>query len=106
MIKVSEEASKGCQIFLHYLGDRSYHLSVGIKMPCVGDADARTPRDPSAVLQAVTQNGTEWTQELLDLIKSADRSFRPWPLYTLSKSSVTWEHTPGVTLLGDAAHLT
>ncbi|KAJ5627052.1 monooxygenase [Penicillium herquei] len=97
---------KGCQIFLHYLGDRSYHLSVGVKMPGVWDAEARTPRDPSAVLQAVTQNGTEWTRQLLDLIKSADRSFSPWPLYTLSKSSVTCDHTPRVTLLGDAAHLT
>ncbi|KAJ5702223.1 monooxygenase [Penicillium malachiteum] len=96
----------GCQILLHYLGDRSYHLSVGVRMPGVWDAEARTPRDPSAVLQSVTQNGTEWAQELLELINSANRSFRLWPLYTLSKSSVTWEHTPGVTLLGDAAHLT
>ncbi|KAJ5716136.1 monooxygenase [Penicillium malachiteum] len=58
------------------------------------------------IARAVTQNGTEWAQELLELIKSADRSFRPWPLYTLSESSVIWDHTPGVTLLGDAAHLT
>ncbi|KAJ5720450.1 monooxygenase [Penicillium malachiteum] len=97
---------EGSQIFLHYLGNRSYHLSVGIRMPDVWDAEARSLRDPSAILQAMTQNVTEWVQELTELIKSADRSFRPWPLYTLSKSSVTWEHMPGVTLLGDAAHLT
>ena len=46
----------------------------------------------------------DWDSSLLNLIRSCDASFTPRPLYALPINH-TWETKPGVTLLGDAAHL-
>jgi hypothetical protein len=99
--------SKGRQIFLHYLGDGSYHLAVGVKIPENWCSESAVDHDPSALWQSLLQNElVEWTPDLTDLIKSNDRNFRSWPLYSLPENFVPWKHTSGVTLLGDAAHLT
>ena len=47
---------------------------------------------------------SDWNDQLLDLIRYCDDSFIPRPLYMLPISH-TWETQPGITLLGDAAHL-
>ncbi|KAJ2958115.1 hypothetical protein NQZ79_g6229 [Umbelopsis isabellina] len=97
----------GRQIFLHYLGDRSYHLSVGLKLPENWTVNSMVFHNPSALWKSLLQNEfAEWAQELTELITSSDRSFRSWPLYSTPEKSVAWKHIPGVTLIGDAAHLT
>ncbi|KAG2174756.1 hypothetical protein INT43_005814 [Umbelopsis isabellina] len=97
----------GRQIFLHYLGDRSYHLSVGLKLPENWTSSSMMFHDSSALWKSLLQNEfIEWTQELTKLISSSNRSFRSWPLYSTPEKSVDWKHIPGVTLIGDAAHLT
>jgi 2-polyprenyl-6-methoxyphenol hydroxylase-like FAD-dependent oxidoreductase len=97
----------GRQIFLHYLGDRSYHLSVGLKLPENWTSKSTVFHDPSSLWKSLLQNEfAEWAQKLTELITSSDRSFRSWPLYSTPEKSVAWIHIPGVTLLGDAAHLT
>ncbi|MFI6316977.1 FAD-dependent oxidoreductase [Nonomuraea sp. NPDC050556] len=45
-----------------------------------------------------------WHDGLLDLIRQADGDFVNRPLYVLPVGH-RWDHVPGVTLLGDAAHL-
>lgn len=99
--------SKGRQFFLHYLGDGSYHLAVGMKLPENWNPDPTGLHDPSALWQSLLQyEFAEWSPEITELTKSATHGFRSWPLYSISRTSVPWEHVPGVTLLGDAAHLT
>lgn len=96
------------QIFLHYLGDGSYHLAVGLRLP----EDWATSRgamfhDPSTLWQACleTEFG-EWAPELTNLIKNCDGNFRSWPLFSIPTTCVPWKHVTGATLVGDAAHLT
>lgn len=45
-----------------------------------------------------------WHDRLLDLIRESDGGFVNRPLHVLPIGH-TWEHVPGITLLGDAAHL-
>ncbi|WP_406265149.1 FAD-dependent oxidoreductase [Streptomyces sp. NBC_00191] len=45
-----------------------------------------------------------WHESLLHLLRYSDSGFVNRPLFALPVPH-TWEHTPGVTLLGDAAHL-
>lgn len=99
--------SKGRQFFLHYLGDGSYHLAVGMKLPENWNPDPTKLHDPSALWQSLLQHEfAEWSPEIRNLIQSATDGYRSWPLYSIPRASVPWEHVPGVTLLGDAAHLT
>jgi len=46
----------------------------------------------------------DWAPELTALITAADTALVPRPIYTLPIWH-RWQRTPGVTLLGDAAHL-
>lgn len=45
-----------------------------------------------------------WHDDLLDLVRQADGGFTERPIHVLPVGH-TWAHVPGVTLLGDAAHL-
>ncbi|MFI1969183.1 FAD-dependent oxidoreductase [Streptomyces cinnamoneus] len=45
-----------------------------------------------------------WDESLLALIRDSDRGFTDRPLYALPVPH-TWRHVPGITLLGDAAHV-
>ncbi|KAJ3538537.1 hypothetical protein NM208_g5868 [Fusarium decemcellulare] len=47
----------------------------------------------------------DWASELKDIIDNCEGGFRNWPLYNLPPGSLSWEHAPQVTLIGDAAHL-
>lgn len=46
----------------------------------------------------------DWSEEYKDLIRHAT-DLRDWPLYTLSTEDMGWKSVPGLTLVGDAAHL-
>lgn len=48
----------------------------------------------------------DWSPKLKQIIADAEGPFKPWPLYSLPAEAMEWSHVPGVTLLGDAAHLT
>ena len=47
----------------------------------------------------------DWGQQYKELIRHAT-DFRGWPIYSLSQEALGWEPVPGVTLAGDAAHVT
>ncbi|KAH6714296.1 hypothetical protein BKA61DRAFT_519412 [Leptodontidium sp. MPI-SDFR-AT-0119] len=47
----------------------------------------------------------DWADQYKELIRHAT-DFRVWPLHTLAVGDMDWKSVPGVTLVGDAAHLT
>ncbi|KAK3324931.1 hypothetical protein B0H66DRAFT_547117 [Apodospora peruviana] len=48
----------------------------------------------------------DWSNDLTEMILKADGKIREWPLYYLPPDELPWKQVSGVTLLGDAAHLT
>ncbi|MEU6678943.1 NAD(P)/FAD-dependent oxidoreductase [Streptomyces sp. NPDC046925] len=60
--------------------------------------------DTAAVREALLAEFAGWSPDLLGFITATDTGYTNRPLYALPVPH-TWQHTPGVTLLGDAAHL-
>ncbi|MER8047180.1 NAD(P)/FAD-dependent oxidoreductase [Streptomyces sp. NPDC094032] len=60
--------------------------------------------DGPALREALLKAFTGWSDDLLRFITDTDTGYVNRPLYALPVPH-TWPHTPGVTLLGDAAHL-
>ncbi|MER6143987.1 NAD(P)/FAD-dependent oxidoreductase [Streptomyces sparsogenes] len=60
--------------------------------------------DPAAARAALLDRFSGWAPRLTALIEACDDSFVPRPT-TVLPIGLTWPATPGVTLLGDAAHL-
>ncbi|GII00461.1 monooxygenase [Planobispora takensis] len=61
------------------------------------------PADPEAVRSCLLAMFHGWDDGLLELLRRG-RAYVNRPIHTLPAAH-TWTHTPGVTLLGDAAHL-
>jgi len=55
-------------------------------------------------LNSIAMEFVGWTAPLLALITESDTAPVVWPIYTLPVDH-RWRRTPGVTLIGDAAHL-
>jgi 2-polyprenyl-6-methoxyphenol hydroxylase-like FAD-dependent oxidoreductase len=60
--------------------------------------------DPATALACVTKEFDGWAPELTALITDGETDPVPRPIYSLPVEH-RWDHVPGVTLLGDAAHL-
>jgi len=60
--------------------------------------------DPSSALGRVTDEFDGWAPELTALIAGSDTAPVPRPIHALPDDH-RWRRVPGVTLLGDAAHL-
>ncbi|WKX73803.1 NAD(P)/FAD-dependent oxidoreductase [Streptomyces sp. XD-27] len=60
--------------------------------------------DTAAVRAHLLKMFDGWDESLRDLLRDNDGGFVNRPLFALPVPH-TWEHVPGVTLLGDAAHL-
>lgn len=60
--------------------------------------------DEAAVRTHLLKMFDGWDESLLYLLRHNDRAFINRPLFVLPAPH-TWEHVPGITLLGDAAHL-
>ncbi|MEU8687874.1 NAD(P)/FAD-dependent oxidoreductase [Streptomyces sp. NPDC048665] len=96
-------ATQGRDIFAHREKDDTLHAYVGLSEPQdwfaavdFGDADAATAR--------IVAEFDGWAPELTALITEADSGPVLRPLYALPTGH-RWDRVPGVTLLGDAAHL-
>jgi 2-polyprenyl-6-methoxyphenol hydroxylase-like FAD-dependent oxidoreductase len=72
--------------------DLDWHADAGIDL-----------NDTEAVRRFLLAEFGGWAEQLLPLLTDSD-SYVNRPLHVLP-APLTWEHTPGVTLLGDAAHL-
>jgi len=96
------------QFLIVKLGDGSYQIGVGLRFSeSWSSENASLLKDPSALRQSLLRDGfADWPQVHTDMIRHSDGDFRAWPLYTMPKKSLSWQTVPGVTLIGDAAHLT
>ena len=73
--------------------DLDWHIKAGVD---VGDA--------TAVRRFLLEEFHGWSGELLPFITDSDGGLVNRPIYVLP-APFSWEHIPGATLLGDAAHL-
>jgi 2-polyprenyl-6-methoxyphenol hydroxylase-like FAD-dependent oxidoreductase len=96
------------QILVLKLGDGSYQIAVGLRLPeSWSSENAALLKDPSALRQSLLRDGfADWPQVHTDMIRHSDGDFRAWPLYAMPTKSLSWQTVPGVTLIGDAAHVT
>ncbi|KAI8723096.1 hypothetical protein NCS52_00164600 [Fusarium sp. LHS14.1] len=95
------------------MSDASYRIYLGVTV----DENAFAPGNPNVDLAA--DNGAlarqfflshpgyfaDWDDELKGIIVNSEGGFRYWPLYHRAPDTLSWEHAPQVTLIGDAAHV-
>ncbi|MFH8342832.1 FAD-dependent oxidoreductase [Streptomyces sp. AM6-12] len=90
----------GKQLFAHRERNDTLHVYVGLAKPQEW-FDALDPADPAARIAAEFE---DWAPELTTLITAGDTAPTLRSLYALP-AGTRWDRVPGVTLLGDAAHL-
>lgn len=93
----------GQGILAHRNADASIHVAVAINLPERWGAERARP-DPAAGLAEVAQLFDDWAPSLRALIPRSDDAAVVRPIYALPVD-MCWRRAPGVTLLGDAAHL-
>ncbi|MEU6847819.1 NAD(P)/FAD-dependent oxidoreductase [Streptomyces sp. NPDC046716] len=93
----------GRALLTHRESDDRVHTYVAVKAPedWLGSIDFT---DTEAARNAVLAEFEGWDARLRALVGAADGSLVPRPIHALP-AGLTWERVPGVTLLGDAAHL-
>ncbi|EHA27334.1 hypothetical protein ASPNIDRAFT_44772 [Aspergillus niger ATCC 1015] len=105
-------STRGCTLCIQQMSDRSYRVYMGLEVPSTftrpgGEGDITKPEKARA---AVLQHYADWAPHLRAFVEAAEEPWRPWPLHRLDPEiyldgSPNWTRVPGVTLLGDAAHL-
>ncbi|MFC8128737.1 FAD-dependent oxidoreductase [Streptomyces sp. NPDC057302] len=83
------------RVYVGLRTDENWHQQAGVDL---------TDTDTAAVREALLDEFAGWSPELLGFITGTDTGYTNRPLYALPVPH-TWPHTPGLTLLGDAAHL-
>ncbi|MCX4546961.1 NAD(P)/FAD-dependent oxidoreductase [Streptomyces sp. NBC_01565] len=96
--------SPGKEIFAHREGGGTLHAYVMLARPQDWFA-AIDFTDPAAATAHIAREFDGWAPELTALITDGDTAPVLRPQYTLP-AELRWDRVPGVTLLGDAAHLT
>lgn len=98
--------SDGKTIMGQQMGDGSIYVSIwGIRGENWMQEAGYDVSDGKAVKKALTEEYKDWDKRLLELIQAADvENVTPRSLFLLPVG-MRWESRPGLTLLGDAAHL-
>ncbi|TKA61611.1 hypothetical protein B0A55_11219 [Friedmanniomyces simplex] len=98
----------GHQIIAQGLADGSYQINISLPVTegwMTSSTGAALIADPQALRDFLLQFYADWAPTATDLIRKSDGAFRPWPLYALPFETLDWKTVPGLTLVGDAAHL-
>ena len=92
---LSAQRNSGGHVRVYVMLDApaDWHVAAGIDLA-----------DAEAVREHLLRRLAGWDDGILDLIRRSEGGFANRPLRVLPVEH-TWEHVPGVTLLGDAAHL-
>lgn len=108
-VKVGSSLSigSGKYIMVQRQGDGSYRISFGLQaregdFGHHGSVDVGDTEATRHLL--LSQFYTGWSEDHRDIIRHST-SFRAWALHSLSPEDMSWQSLPGVTLAGDAAHL-
>ncbi|MEW2433776.1 NAD(P)/FAD-dependent oxidoreductase [Streptomyces caniferus] len=81
------------RLYAAFRGSQDWALDAGVRK-----------EDTEAVRAALLDRFADWDERLLTLLRDNDGGFVNRPLFALPVPHL-WTHTPGLTLLGDAAHL-
>lgn len=90
-------------IMAHREGEDTLHVYVALNKPEDWVASMDTS-DPASMLARVAAEFQEWAPELTALLTATETNPVLRPIYALPIEH-RWDRVPGVTLLGDAAHL-
>jgi 2-polyprenyl-6-methoxyphenol hydroxylase-like FAD-dependent oxidoreductase len=86
-------------------GGRSAHLGVSLRVPQDWTHSSGIDwSDPAAAREGLLKEFGDWSTGLTDLIRRSDDTITPRLIYALP-IGLRWERVPGVTLVGDAAHV-
>jgi len=89
----------------HRDADGGLHVYVALLTPADWAASGAVDfTDPDAARTSLLEHFPDWAEELRALVADSDGALVPRPLHALPVGH-RWPRTPGVTLLGDAAHL-
>ena len=101
MFALSDE--KG--LITHRDGDGRITVYIALKTPEHWETSSGIDfRDTETAKLQLLNHFTDWNDQLRALVVESDTELLPRSIYTLPVGH-RWERTPGVTLLGDAAHL-
>jgi 2-polyprenyl-6-methoxyphenol hydroxylase-like FAD-dependent oxidoreductase len=87
--------------------DGSYRVYLGISVPenfVRGGTLDLTDTESARQLFLSSEYFEDWAEELKDIIRHAE-DFNSWSLYYMPPETMSWKPVPGLTLVGDAAHL-
>ncbi|KAB8246401.1 hypothetical protein BDV35DRAFT_405141 [Aspergillus flavus] len=100
---------KGKKIWIQRQGDGHYRMDFGWKgpadFPSAGEADLSDEDSVKDFLLREEYFGC-FTEVVHEIIRNSTGPFRTWPLYYFPVEHLNWQTSPGVTLVGDAAHVT
>lgn len=86
-------------------GGRHLHFGASLRVPRDWIADSGVDwSDPAAAREALLTEFADWSTQLTDLIRDCDDEIIPRLIYALP-IGLSWQRVPGVTLVGDAAHV-
>lgn len=96
----------GKQMAAQYTGGGSYNIYLGLPLPEHWSKDRSSSRNDAELRNTLLENDfADWAPELKDWIGHSEDPIHAWPLYAMPVESLSWQSTPGVTLIGDAAHV-
>ncbi|MER6945355.1 NAD(P)/FAD-dependent oxidoreductase [Nonomuraea sp. NPDC000554] len=93
MLSAQRNSDGHVRVYAGFQAPRDWHIAAGLDF-----------EDTAAVREHLLTVFDGWHDSLLDLIRDSDGGFVSRPLHVLPVGH-TWDHVPGITLLGDAAHL-
>jgi 2-polyprenyl-6-methoxyphenol hydroxylase-like FAD-dependent oxidoreductase len=86
-------------------GGDNIHLGASLRVPADWTASSGVDwSNPPAARAALLAEFADWAPELTNLIRNCDDNIVPRLIYALPIGH-SWPHVPGVTLIGDAAHV-
>ncbi|KAK5116122.1 hypothetical protein LTR62_008448 [Meristemomyces frigidus] len=98
----------GKQITAQRLTDNNYSVNIGLSLPenwSKQPGNARLLNNATAYKERMlSEHFQDWAPKITDLIKHTEGPFRAWPLYAMPVEALSWSTSPGIALIGDAAH--
>jgi len=98
----------GKNIIAQRMGSESYNIYAALPLAehwSKAPDNARLLHSQDIRQHLVQTYYADWAKDLTDLITLSDGDWHSWPLHTLPAEALAWQSVPGVTLVGDAAHV-